>query len=84
MQPQNVLPQIGKLYKSRHKKFLSAFLHFSPSSGTIQVQVKNDSCNEVLRARADTYHSVLMGVSSQSRFETPFLFHSASSLSAGK
>jgi len=50
-------------------------LHFRLLSGKIQVQGKNDSCNEVLRARADTYHSgLLVGVSNRQRFEAPFLF----------
>ena len=50
-------------------------MHFRLLSGKIQVQGKNDSCNEVLRARADTYHSgLLVGVSNRQRFEAPFLF----------
>ena len=57
------------MYKTRLKIFQPACLHFSRAFGTIQVQAKNDSCNEVLRARADTYHSFMLGVSNTLVFD---------------
>jgi hypothetical protein len=62
------------VYKTRLKIFQPACLHFSRAFGTIQVQAKNDSCNEVLRARADTYHSFMLGVSNPGGLKRLFFF----------
>ena len=51
-------PVFSNLYKKSQKFFQLPCLHFSIPSATIQVQAKNDSCNVVPRARADTYHSL--------------------------
>ena len=40
----------------------------------IELQFQIDSCNEVLRARADTYHSFMLGVSNPGGLKRLFFF----------